>query len=152
MFRYVLLHFTPQLISMCVCFCLWFSVCLPVQAHVDGLCDVVSMACGQDHSLAVCASGHVFSWGAEEDGQLGNVLPNELRDRHRPRRDLSLRSIQICTLGGLKCINLFLSRPHAVGCPYHCRYQWSRSLVETPTPWLWLKVTHWTRWWRQCLL
>uniref|UniRef100_A0A4W6BSM9 Secretion regulating guanine nucleotide exchange factor n=1 Tax=Lates calcarifer TaxID=8187 RepID=A0A4W6BSM9_LATCA len=36
------------------------------------------MACGQDHCLAVCASGHVFSWGAAEDGQLG-MLPNPLR-------------------------------------------------------------------------
>uniref|UniRef100_A0A3B5A492 HECT and RLD domain containing E3 ubiquitin protein ligase family member 1 n=1 Tax=Stegastes partitus TaxID=144197 RepID=A0A3B5A492_9TELE len=36
-----------------------------------GLGDVVAMACGQDHSLALCASGHVFSWGEREDGQLG---------------------------------------------------------------------------------
>ncbi|KAI4815497.1 hypothetical protein KUCAC02_005639 [Chaenocephalus aceratus] len=32
---------------------------------VEGLGDVVAIACGQDHCLAVCASGKVFSWGQE---------------------------------------------------------------------------------------
>uniref|UniRef100_A0A3B4GE48 Uncharacterized protein n=1 Tax=Pundamilia nyererei TaxID=303518 RepID=A0A3B4GE48_9CICH len=36
------------------------------------------MACGQDHSLAVSASGHVFSWGAGEDGQLGLPTPSNI--------------------------------------------------------------------------
>ncbi|KAF7662154.1 hypothetical protein LDENG_00243780 [Lucifuga dentata] len=44
---------------------------LRTPGHVDGLSRVVTMACGQDHSLAVCTAGHVYSWGAAEDGQLG---------------------------------------------------------------------------------
>ncbi|KAF3847807.1 hypothetical protein F7725_020835 [Dissostichus mawsoni] len=31
--------------------------------RVEGLGNVVTIACGQDHCLAVCASGKVFSWG-----------------------------------------------------------------------------------------
>uniref|UniRef100_A0A8C9YLM2 RCC1-like domain-containing protein n=1 Tax=Sander lucioperca TaxID=283035 RepID=A0A8C9YLM2_SANLU len=48
--------------------------------RVEGLGDVVSIACGQDHCLAVCASGQVFSWGAGEDGQRG-ILPRLLCNR-----------------------------------------------------------------------
>ncbi|XP_034721634.1 probable E3 ubiquitin-protein ligase HERC6 isoform X2 [Etheostoma cragini] len=48
--------------------------------RVEGLGNVVSIACGQDHSLAVCASGQVFSWGAGEDGQRG-ILPHLLGSR-----------------------------------------------------------------------
>uniref|UniRef100_UPI0037E7E5B3 probable E3 ubiquitin-protein ligase HERC6 n=1 Tax=Semicossyphus pulcher TaxID=241346 RepID=UPI0037E7E5B3 len=40
--------------------------------RVEGLCNVVSMACGRDYSLALSASGHMFSWGAKEDGQHNN--------------------------------------------------------------------------------
>ncbi|KAM7399396.1 hypothetical protein PAMP_018669 [Pampus punctatissimus] len=36
--------------------------------HVQGLGEVVMIACGQDHSLAVCASGCMYSWGAGGDG------------------------------------------------------------------------------------
>uniref|UniRef100_A0AAZ3Q5A0 Uncharacterized protein n=1 Tax=Oncorhynchus tshawytscha TaxID=74940 RepID=A0AAZ3Q5A0_ONCTS len=36
-----------------------------------GLGAVVSVSCGQDHSVAVCASGQVFSWGLNSHGQLG---------------------------------------------------------------------------------
>ncbi|XP_031717112.1 probable E3 ubiquitin-protein ligase HERC6 [Anarrhichthys ocellatus] len=48
--------------------------------RVEGLGNVVSIACGQDHCLAVCASGQVFSWGAGDNGQRG-ILPNLLCDR-----------------------------------------------------------------------
>lgn len=64
-------------------------LCYPLLARVEGLGDVVSMACGQNHSLAVCASGHVFSWGAEDDGQLG-LEEHLLCKCHKPRQDLSL--------------------------------------------------------------
>lgn len=52
---------------------------------MEGLVDVVSMACGQDHCVVVCASGNVFSWGEDEDGQLGLPL-NQLCNRDRPRQ------------------------------------------------------------------
>lgn len=53
--------------------------------RVEGLVDVVLMACGQDHCVVVCASGNVFSWGEDEDGQLGLPL-NQLCNRDRPRQ------------------------------------------------------------------
>ncbi|XP_077961151.1 putative E3 ubiquitin-protein ligase HERC6 [Gasterosteus aculeatus] len=49
--------------------------------RVEGLGKVVSIACGQDHCLAVCASGQVFSWGAGDGGKRGvspNLLCNKL--------------------------------------------------------------------------
>ncbi|PGH09173.1 hypothetical protein GX51_00927 [Blastomyces parvus] len=36
---------------------------------------VVSLALGQDHSIAVSAEGEVFSWGSNKYGQLGYALP-----------------------------------------------------------------------------
>lgn len=57
---------------------------------MEGLCNVVSIACGQDHSLALCAAGHVFSWGAKENGQLGIFPPGS---SHTPRQGSSLRNI-----------------------------------------------------------
>ncbi|KAM6971950.1 putative E3 ubiquitin-protein ligase HERC6 [Aplochiton taeniatus] len=53
---------------------------LPLPALVEGLAGVVTMACGQDHCLAVSSSGQVYSWGAGEDGQLG--LGPAALDRH----------------------------------------------------------------------
>ncbi|CAL9683885.1 unnamed protein product [Knipowitschia caucasica] len=51
--------------------------------QVQGLGQVETVACGQDHCVAVC-SGRIFSWGAGEDGQLG--LPaHELGNLYRPR-------------------------------------------------------------------
>ncbi|XP_062852316.1 probable E3 ubiquitin-protein ligase HERC6 [Trichomycterus rosablanca] len=42
---------------------------LPVK--IEGLGGVAAVACGQDHCLALCDSGQVFSWGANGEGQLG---------------------------------------------------------------------------------
>lgn len=36
---------------------------------------VTSVALGQDHTVAVCSSGEVFTWGANKYGQLGYELP-----------------------------------------------------------------------------
>ncbi|KAI1887412.1 hypothetical protein AGOR_G00190030 [Albula goreensis] len=40
-------------------------------AEVEGLGGVTAIACGQDHCLALCKSGQVYSWGKGEEGQLG---------------------------------------------------------------------------------
>lgn len=42
---------------------------------IEGLGAVAAIACGQEHSLALCDSGQVFSWGAGGDGQLGHRRP-----------------------------------------------------------------------------
>ncbi|XP_065812922.1 probable E3 ubiquitin-protein ligase HERC4 isoform X1 [Labrus bergylta] len=48
--------------------------------RVEGLGNVVSLACGRDHCLALSESGHVFSLG---DRQLG-MLPNQQRPSRVP--------------------------------------------------------------------
>ncbi|KAG7480224.1 putative E3 ubiquitin-protein ligase HERC6 [Solea senegalensis] len=53
--------------------------------RVEGLGEVLTMACGQDHCLVLCASGKVFSWGAAENGQLG-LTPTSQQDIFRPSR------------------------------------------------------------------
>ncbi|XP_068565986.1 probable E3 ubiquitin-protein ligase HERC4 [Cebidichthys violaceus] len=63
--------------------------------RVEGLGNVVSIACGQDHCLAVCASGQVFSWGAGDNGQRG-ILPNLLCNRlSRVAMPLQIAVIQV---------------------------------------------------------
>mmetsp|Transcript_102016 Transcript_102016/g.283927 ORF Transcript_102016/g.283927 Transcript_102016/m.283927 type:complete len:1060 (+) Transcript_102016:152-3331(+) len=46
---------------------------LPTPAVLEALCDqrIVDIACGEAHSLAVSASGNLYSWGACSCGQLG---------------------------------------------------------------------------------
>lgn len=51
-------------------FCCLFSSFSAVK--IAGLGAVAAIACGQEHSLALCDSGQVFSWGAGGDGQLGH--------------------------------------------------------------------------------
>lgn len=60
----------------------------PIAGCVEGLGQIVQVACGQDHSLAVSACGHVFSWGAAESGQLGTDQMSS-----RPRQDLTVCNI-----------------------------------------------------------
>jgi len=36
---------------------------------------VVSVALGQDHSIAICSEGEVYTWGSNKFGQLGYALP-----------------------------------------------------------------------------
>jgi len=72
-------------------------ICLcPAKGRVEGLGDVVAMACGQDHCLALCASGLVFSWGAADDGQLG-VCPMPQGITYRPRQAFGVWSRPIYT-------------------------------------------------------
>ncbi|MFT7807611.1 putative E3 ubiquitin-protein ligase HERC6 [Arapaima gigas] len=62
---------------------------------VEGLRTVVGVACGQDHSLALCQSGGVVAWGRGSDGQLGiENLPDYIT---KPRKVLIpiLQSIPI---------------------------------------------------------
>ncbi|XP_036619634.1 probable E3 ubiquitin-protein ligase HERC6 isoform X2 [Trichosurus vulpecula] len=48
---------------------------------------VVLVSCGKEHSLAVCKTGEVFSWGSDSEGQLGirklkkqSFLPKKIQD------------------------------------------------------------------------
>lgn len=41
---------------------------------------ISSVALGQDHSIAVCSQGEVFTWGSNRYGQLGYALPETPKD------------------------------------------------------------------------
>ena len=41
---------------------------------------ISSIALGQDHSIAVCSQGEVFTWGSNHHGQLGYALPEAPKD------------------------------------------------------------------------
>lgn len=46
---------------------------------------VTSVALGQDHTVAVCSSGEVFTWGSNKYGQLGYELP-EVSTQETPQQ------------------------------------------------------------------
>jgi len=48
---------------------------------VQGLTDVVAVAAGGRHSLALCADGTVWAWGWNRFGQLGDGTTTH---RHTP--------------------------------------------------------------------
>jgi alpha-tubulin suppressor-like RCC1 family protein len=54
-----------------------------VPTRVQGLADVVQIACGYDHMLALQRDGTVWAWGLNERGQLG---VGDLQPRARPTR------------------------------------------------------------------
>ena len=60
-------HFLNMYTGLCEDFECWSPV--PVAFH--GICRVVRVACGYDHSLCVTTSGDCFSWGSNEEGKLG---------------------------------------------------------------------------------
>lgn len=52
---------------------------------VHGLTDVAAIACGDDHSLAIMATGTLLTWGSSESGQLGHGLSVAGGSMHVPR-------------------------------------------------------------------
>jgi alpha-tubulin suppressor-like RCC1 family protein len=50
---------------------------LPAATQISGLTNVLSVAAGDNHVLALTSSGAVYSWGANSYGQLGNGTTNQ---------------------------------------------------------------------------
>ncbi|KAI9910319.1 hypothetical protein PsorP6_010557 [Peronosclerospora sorghi] len=48
---------------------------------------ITSVACGAQHSVALTATGEVYTWGSGEDGRLGH---GDMRDRSVPRKVMHL--------------------------------------------------------------
>lgn len=48
---------------------------------------IISVACGAQHSLGITDGGEVYTWGSGEDGRLGH---GDMRDRSVPRKVMSL--------------------------------------------------------------
>jgi alpha-tubulin suppressor-like RCC1 family protein len=74
--------------------------------EVLGLKDIVAVAAGDNHSLALTDAGLVFAWGGNEDGQLGNatrknsVKPIEVKGVARVLSITAGKSISIALGGG----------------------------------------------------
>ncbi|MGH9306998.1 MAG: hypothetical protein ACRD0I_08990, partial [Acidimicrobiales bacterium] len=61
-----------------------------VPTKVSGLSNIVAIAGGGLHALALDGSGSVFAWGDNSDGQLGN---GSLTDSHVPVRVSNLSGV-----------------------------------------------------------
>ena len=70
------------------------SVVIPVQVNL--LPDVVAIAAGLNHSLALCSNGTVWAWGNNGSGQLGNGTTTN-----------SLIPVQVSGLVGISSISTF---------------------------------------------
>ena len=55
---------------------------------ISGLSDIISIAAGYNHSLAVDFSGQVYAWGDNSSGQLGNGTTTS---SHKPKAVLEVR-------------------------------------------------------------
>ncbi|MCP4757483.1 MAG: CxxxxCH/CxxCH domain-containing protein, partial [Proteobacteria bacterium] len=66
---------------------------IPVQ--VLGLTDVIDIAAGQYHSLALKSDGTVWAWGDNYKGQLGSFKENEANQHHLHVSENRLKPIQV---------------------------------------------------------
>jgi len=57
---------------------------MPTPQRVSSLERIVSLACGDSHSLTVDKDGRLFCWGANSCGQLGIMNPDDPRIRKDP--------------------------------------------------------------------
>jgi alpha-tubulin suppressor-like RCC1 family protein len=64
--------------------------------QVSGLTSVIAIAAGQDHSMALCSDGTVWTWGANSNGQLGD---GSTLDRALPVRVPGLPNMQALAAG-----------------------------------------------------
>jgi uncharacterized repeat protein (TIGR01451 family) len=70
---------------------------------VSGLSNVVAVAAGHLHSLALKADGTVWAWGYNESGQLGN---GSNIDRNTPVQVVGLSGITAISAGGIHSVAL----------------------------------------------
>ncbi|XP_066574189.1 probable E3 ubiquitin-protein ligase HERC6 [Amia ocellicauda] len=89
-------------------------------APIEALSGVVGLASGQNHCLAVCGSGQVYSWGQGSEGQLG--IGGCKKGLLKPRIIQALGGIQICQVACGNYHSLALSRDGAV-------YSWGKNSV-----------------------
>uniref|UniRef100_A0A667ZX25 Secretion regulating guanine nucleotide exchange factor n=1 Tax=Myripristis murdjan TaxID=586833 RepID=A0A667ZX25_9TELE len=87
-------------------------VCCSVSDRVEGLGGVVSLACGENHCLAVW--GLVFSWGLNSHGQLG--LGKEVSLQPTPELVLSLTGVAVTQISAGGSHTLILTLPGLVYC------------------------------------
>lgn len=58
-----------------------FLKCLPIALHAHFSSNVIDVACGDSHIVALCEGGTVYSWG---DGTSGRTGKGDTAFRNRP--------------------------------------------------------------------
>jgi alpha-tubulin suppressor-like RCC1 family protein len=96
------------------------TINLVISRKVSGVTDIVSMAGGAFHSVAVRRDGVVFGWGRNEDGQLGGIgVPRTLTALPIPgtsdARAVAAGDKHTCVLRGGGRVTCFGSRSDAAG-------------------------------------
>ena len=72
----------------------------PSPVRVAGLADVVAIAAGWDHSLALTRSGTVYAWGSRSHGQLGDGVRETGRPIATPQPVPVLQDVVAIAAGG----------------------------------------------------
>jgi len=72
----------------------------PGPVRIAGLGDVVSVAAGWDHSLALTRSGRVYAWGSRSHGQLGDGIRKTGQPAPAPLLVPGLADIKAIAAGG----------------------------------------------------
>ncbi|RKP19483.1 RCC1/BLIP-II [Rozella allomycis CSF55] len=62
----------------------------------------IDLAAGEHHSIALTSSGHVFSFGRGDSGQLG--LPEEPKHSPLPKKIPSLKNVEMISSGSNHCL------------------------------------------------
>ena len=53
----------------------------PTEIHFPRGVKVASLACGENHTLALTTDGKLYGWGSDEQGQLVNHMPEAMKHR-----------------------------------------------------------------------
>jgi alpha-tubulin suppressor-like RCC1 family protein len=101
------------------------TVSLPYNFHVqvEGLEDVIAVAGGDAHSLALKSDGSIWVWGKNTNGQLGNGTYD---DSYVPVRLSGLTNVVDIAAGGQQNFALVKSTPAAATI--------ATTTIQTPTP------------------
>ena len=82
------------------------SSCVPAPIKLLRHRPVISIACGEAHTLAVTIGGNVFAWGDNSQGQLG---VGDSTNRLRPEMVRSLRNALVCDIAAGKQHSMAIS-------------------------------------------
>ena len=77
-----------------------------VPARIKGLSDIIAIAAGWEHSLALTRTGTVYAWGSRSHGQLGDNVIETGRPVSEPQRVPGLSGIKAIAAGGQHSLSL----------------------------------------------
>ncbi|WP_269798947.1 RCC1 domain-containing protein [Caldicellulosiruptor acetigenus] len=78
----------------------------PVPVQVEGLKDVVAIAAGRYHSLALKKDGTVWAWGENSTGQLGNETSGKDKYSYVPVQVKGIKDVLAISAGSYHSLAL----------------------------------------------